>query len=50
MWIVAFHHAEMAGEHAALRAAVSSSTEFTLGRSPNDTFQVELVDELIAKF
>jgi hypothetical protein len=29
---------------------VSSTTEFVLGRSPNETFWVEIVDELIAKF
>jgi hypothetical protein len=50
MWIAAFHHTEMAREHAVLRAAVSSATEFTLGRSPNDTFLVQIVDELIAEF
>jgi hypothetical protein len=50
MQIAALHHTEMAGELAALRALVSSTTEFTLGCSPNEAFQVEGVDELIAEF
>jgi hypothetical protein len=29
---------------------VSSTSEFALGCSPNETFQVEVVDELIAEF
>jgi hypothetical protein len=29
---------------------VSSASEFVLGRSPNETFLVEVVDELIAEF
>jgi hypothetical protein len=33
-----------------LQAAVSSTVEFTLGRSPNETIQVEVVDELVAEF
>jgi hypothetical protein len=33
-----------------LRAVVSSATESALGRSPNDTFRVEVVVELVAKF
>jgi hypothetical protein len=50
MQITTLCHTEMAGELAALHAAVSSTMEFTLGRSPNGTFQVEIVDELVAKF
>jgi hypothetical protein len=50
MQITNLCHTEMAGELAALQAAVSSTTEFKLGRSPNGTFRVEIVDELVAKF
>jgi hypothetical protein len=50
MWIAALHHTEMAGELVALRAAVSYAVEFALGRSPDETFRVEVVDDLVAKF
>jgi hypothetical protein len=50
MQIAALHHNMMAGELAALRTAVYSTVEFTLGRSPNETFWVEVVDELVAEF
>jgi hypothetical protein len=50
MWITALHHTEMAGELVALRAAVSYAVEFALGRSPDETFRVEVVDDLVAKF
>jgi hypothetical protein len=50
MWITALRHTEMEEELAALRAAVSSVAEFTLGRSPNEAFRVKVVDELIAEF
>jgi hypothetical protein len=50
MRIATLYHAEMAGELAALRATVSSVAEFTLGCSPNKSFWVEVVDELIDKF
>jgi hypothetical protein len=30
--------------------ALTSSVEFTLGHSPDETVQVEVVDELVAKF
>jgi hypothetical protein len=50
MKLAALCHAEIARELATLRAAVSSATEFVLGRSPNKSFRVEVVDELIAKF
>jgi hypothetical protein len=50
MRLAAFHHTEMARELAMPRAAVSSVMEFTLGHSPNETFWVEVLDELIAKF
>jgi hypothetical protein len=50
MRTVALRHTEMAGELAALRAAVSSIVESVLGHSPDETFQVEVVGELVAKF
>jgi hypothetical protein len=50
MWITALCHTEMAGEPAALRVAVSSTMEFVLGRSPDETLRVEVVDELVADF
>jgi hypothetical protein len=50
MWITALPHTEMARELAALRAAVSSAAEFALRCSPNKTFWVEIVDELIGEF
>jgi hypothetical protein len=49
MRIAALHNTEMAEELVLLRAVVSSTMEFALGRLPNDTFQVEALDELIAK-
>jgi hypothetical protein len=33
-----------------LRAVVSSAVESVLGRSPTEAFQVDDVDELVAKF
>jgi hypothetical protein len=41
---------EMAGELTVLRAAVSSTVDLVLGRSPGETSQVEVVNELVAKF
>jgi hypothetical protein len=46
----ALRHTEMAGEFSALRVAVSFVVESVLGRSPNNTFHVEVVGELVAKF
>jgi hypothetical protein len=37
MWVVALLHMGMAGELAALQAAVSSTMELVLGRSPDET-------------
>jgi hypothetical protein len=45
--IVAINRTEMAGELAMLRTMVSSGMEFVLGLSPNETFRVEVVDELV---
>jgi hypothetical protein len=50
MQIAALRHAKMAVEFVAFWVAVSFATEFTLGHLPNETFWVEVVDELIAKF
>jgi hypothetical protein len=50
MWIAALYHTEMAQELAALWTTVSSIVEFKLGCSPDETIQVEVVDELVAKF
>jgi hypothetical protein len=43
MHYATLHHIEMAGELSALQAALSSATESMLGRSPNDTFHVEVL-------
>jgi hypothetical protein len=50
MWHVALHHTEMVRELAALWALVSSAVESALGRSPNDTFHMEVVSELVAEY
>jgi hypothetical protein len=47
---VALYHTKMAEEFAALRAAVSYVVESVLGRSPSDTFHVEVVGELATEF
>jgi hypothetical protein len=44
------HHTEMAQELAALGAVVSSIAESMLGRSPDETFCVVVVDEMVAEF
>jgi hypothetical protein len=46
----AIRHIEMAGELATLQTAVSSAAESVLGRSPSDTFRVEVVGELVIEF
>jgi hypothetical protein len=50
MRLAALYHTEMAGELAALRAVVSSTVELMLGRSPGDTFHVEVMGELATEF
>jgi hypothetical protein len=50
MWVAALHHTEMVGELSMLQAVVSSTVELALGGSPDETFQVEVVDELVVKF
>jgi hypothetical protein len=43
------HHTDTVGELAMLQAAVSSTTESALGRSPNEIFCVEVVGELVVE-
>jgi hypothetical protein len=43
--IIALCYTEMAGELAALRAVVSSTVKFVLGRSPDEILQGEVVDK-----
>jgi hypothetical protein len=50
MWAAALHHAGVIEELVVLRAAVSSATELVLGRSPNETSQVEVMNELTTNF
>jgi hypothetical protein len=50
MWIAALFHIEMAKELATLQVAMSSAVKFMLRRSPNETFQVEVMDELVTEF
>jgi hypothetical protein len=48
--IAALRHIKMVGELGMLRTVVSSTMEFVLARSPDETFWVEDADELVAKF
>jgi hypothetical protein len=50
MRAAALHHAEVAEELTALRAAVSSVTELVLGGSPGETSCVEVMNEVTANF
>jgi hypothetical protein len=50
MRATAIRHIAMAGELATLQVAVTSAVELVLGRTPNETFWVEIVDELVAQF
>jgi hypothetical protein len=50
MQITALHHTEMAGELAAVLTTMSSTVEFALWCLPDETFQVEVVDDLAAEF
>jgi hypothetical protein len=50
MRIAALYHTVMARELVVLRAAVSSVVELALGCSLDETFRVEVVGELVAKF
>jgi hypothetical protein len=40
----------MTGELAALQAMLSSAVELVLGRSPDNTFHVEVMGKLATKF
>jgi hypothetical protein len=48
--MASLYHIDMAGELAILRTMVSSVVEFGLRCSPDETFCVEVVDELIDEF
>jgi hypothetical protein len=50
MQIIALCHTEMDEKLAALRVVVSSTVELALGHSSDETFQVEVVGELVAEF
>jgi hypothetical protein len=50
MQAAAICHIEMVEELAALWAVVTSTTELTLGCSPNETLQAEIMDELVPQF
>jgi hypothetical protein len=50
MRATALCHTEMAGELTVLWAVVSSTAELVPGRSLNETSQVEVTNELVAKF
>jgi hypothetical protein len=50
MQITTLRHTEMARVLAALRVVVSSTVELELGHLPNETFWVEVVEELVAEF
>jgi hypothetical protein len=43
-------HIEMAIDLAAIRTMVSSVVEFMIGHLPDETFQVEVVDKVVAEF
>jgi hypothetical protein len=50
MWLAALYHTAMARELAALRVAMSTTTELVLGHSPSNTFNVEAVSNLATEF
>jgi hypothetical protein len=50
MWATTMCHTEMAGELATLQVAVTSAVELVLGCLPDETFLVEITDELVAQF
>jgi hypothetical protein len=50
MWIASLHHTEMTGELVTPPTIVSFAVEFALECSPDKTFRVEVVDELILEF
>jgi hypothetical protein len=40
----------MVAELTTLQAAISSTAELVLGHSPNETFQMEVINELVVEF
>jgi hypothetical protein len=50
MQVAALYHTEMARELVVLQVAVSSTVELVLGHMPDETFWVEVVDELVVEF
>jgi hypothetical protein len=50
MRITALYHTEMAEQLFVLQVAVSSATEFVLGRSPSEPVHVYVSDELVTEF
>jgi hypothetical protein len=46
MWATGLRYTEVAGELAAIRATVSFVAKLLLGRSPDETFWVEVMDKL----
>jgi hypothetical protein len=50
MRLASVPHTEKTGELTVFRAAVISTTELVLGRSPGDTAHAEVVDKLVAEF
>jgi hypothetical protein len=49
MRVATLRHTEVVGELAMLWVVVSSATVLVLGRLPDETFWVEVMDELVAK-
>jgi hypothetical protein len=50
MRIATLHHIDMTRELVVLWTTVSSTVEFTLELSPDETFKVEVVDDLVVEF
>jgi hypothetical protein len=50
MRIAALCHTEMARKLIVLRVVASSTVELALGHSPDETFRLEVVGELVAEF
>jgi hypothetical protein len=50
MWGAALCHTEMVRDLATLRAVMYTAVESVHGHSPDETFQVEVVGELVVEF
>jgi hypothetical protein len=50
MRLAALRHITMAKELTVLQVVVSTATESVIGRSPSDTFRVEIVREMATEF